>query len=139
VSPYPFLSPEWIEAAQAIREEYRDQVPPPTIAVRANVVLRDVPFGDGDLHGFVDTSDGAMILEPGALDDPEVTLTTDYATAHALFVSQDASKLMESFMLGKILITGDVAKVLALSPKVEPDQASLAQEIGERLEAITAG
>jgi len=103
------------------------------------VVLREVPFGDGEIQGFVDTRDGAMILELGALDDPEVTLTTDYSTAHALFVSQDASKLMESFMMGKILITGDVAKVLALSPSLEPNQESLAREIRQRLEAITAG
>lgn len=138
VSSYPFLSPEWIAAAQAIRDEYRDKVPPPTIAMRANVVLREVPFGDGEIQGFVDTSDGAMILELGALEDPEVTLTTDYATAHALFVSQDASKLMESFMMGKILITGDVAKILGLTPTLDPNEESLALEIRERLEAITA-
>lgn len=139
MNSYPFLSPEWIEAAQAIRDEYRDRVPPSKIVMRANVVLREVPFGDGEIQGFVDTRDGAMILELGALDDPEVTLTTDYSTAHALFVSQDASKLMESFMMGKILITGDVAKVLALSPSLEPNQESLAREIRQRLEAITAG
>ena len=45
--PYPFLSPEWMEAAKAIREKYADQATKITISVRMNQVITDVPFGDG--------------------------------------------------------------------------------------------
>ena len=72
------------------------------------------------------------------LDEPELTVTTDYVTARALFVSQDLAKLMESFMMGKILVTGDVTRLLAWAPPTEPDQVELANEIAARLEAITA-
>ena len=109
------------------------------MSMRANVVVTDVPFEDGEILGFVDTSDGSLVLERGELEDPELTIKLDYDTAKALFVAQDPAKVMESFMLGKILVTGDVSKLLSMTPPpVEEGQMSLASEIAKRLDAITA-
>ena len=139
VSQHEFLSEGWVEAATAIRAEYADQTPDVPMSMRANVVVTDVPFEDGEILGFVDTSDGSLVLERGELEDPELTIKLDNDTAKALFVAQDPAKVMESFMLGKILVTGDVSKLLSMTPPpVEEGQMSLASEIAKRLDAITA-
>ena len=138
MSAYPFLSPEWIAAAHAIREEYLDDLPDPEIPMRANVVITDTPFDDSDVLGFIDTTEGSTQLEVGELENPELTIKLDYETAQALFVSQDIQKLMEAFFGGKILVTGDVSKILTLTPPTDPDQIELATEISSRLDDITA-
>jgi hypothetical protein len=42
VATHEFLSPEWMEAARGIREEYEGKVPPPEQGVRMNQVITDV-------------------------------------------------------------------------------------------------
>lgn len=138
MTSYPFLSPEWIDAAREIRAEFAGQIPDPEMPLRANVVIKDAPFDEPEIEGYVDTSDGSILLELGHLDDPELTVSTDYDTARALFVEQDPAKIMESFMMGKILVTGDVARILTLSPPTSPDRRELANEVASRLAAITA-
>lgn len=138
MTAYPFLSTEWIDAARLIRADFADRLVDPDVPLRANVIIKDTPFEDGQILGYIDSSDGSILLEVGQLDDPELTVTTDYLTAQALFVSQDMGKIMESFMTGKILITGDVSRILSLTPPTDPDQVQLANEVAARLAAITA-
>ena len=138
VSAYPFLSPEWIEAARAIRADFADRIPDPDVPLQANVIIQDTPFESGAIEGFIDSSDGTILLELGQLDEPQLTVTTDYGTAQALFVKQDMSKIMESFMMGKILVTGDVSRILALTPPTDPEQIALGNEVAARLAAITS-
>jgi hypothetical protein len=144
VTPAPtrhqFLSDEWIDAVTHIREEYEGQVTPPTVVVRANVVVTDAPFGDGEVRGFVDTSHRGVVIEPGELDAADFTASLDYETAKALFVEQDPQALMQAFLGGKIRITGDATKLLAL-PLPKPDatgpEIDLAREIADRIRAVT--
>ena len=138
MSPHPFLSPQWIAAAHTIREEYLDQLPPPQIPMRANVVITETPFESGEVLGFIDTTEGSTQLEVGHLDEPELTIRVDYTTAHALFITQDTQKLMEAFFGGRILVTGDVSKILSLTPPTDPAQVELGVEIARRLGEITA-
>ncbi len=141
VSAHPFLSPEWIAEARKIRDDYADRAPEPVEKIKANVVITNAPFSDVDIEGHVDTTAGAITIDEGHLGDPELTVKTDYETAHALFVDRDPAKAMESFMLGKILVTGDVSRVLGFAsnpPPTEPEQIELANEIASRLSDITA-
>lgn len=138
VSAFPFLSPEWIEAARVIRADFADRLPDPDVPLRANVIIKETPFESGAVEGYIDSKGGSILLEIGQLDDPELTVTTDYVTAQALFVSQDTNKIMESFMMGKILVTGDVARLLSLAPPTDPDQIALASQVAARLAAITS-
>ena len=142
MAQHPFLSPEWIAEARAIRDEFEGRSTTEVEAVKANVVITEAPFDDSDISGHVDTTAGAVTIDEGHIDDPEVTVTTDYETAQALFVERDPAKVMEAFLLGKILVTGDVAKVMAFAgaePPTDPDEIALAKEIASRLGAITAG
>lgn len=141
VSQHQFLSPEWIVAARALRDEYASAATEPVEQVKANLVITDAPFADADIEGHVDTTAGSIIIDEGHIDDPELTVTTDYDTAKSIFVDRDPAKAMESFMMGKILVTGDVSKVMMFAsapPPTDPDQLALANEIAGRLSEITA-
>jgi len=132
VATHQFLSPEWMEAAREIREELDGQVPPPEHAVRMNQVITDVPFGTGVLHAHLDTTAGDIELEEGHLDQPDVTVTTDYATARSLFVDWDPQAGMQAFMAGKIKVQGDLSKLLAMQQSgLDPAALSVARRIQE--------
>src|SRR6187200_3131110 len=78
---YTFLSDEWMQATQAIREKYESQLPPVTVSIRINQVITDVPFGEGTINAYVDTSSGAFVFDLGELDEPDAVMKTDYDTA----------------------------------------------------------
>ena len=134
MAQYPFLSDEWMVEARKIREEYTgksDQAPP---IVRMNQVITDVPFGEGTLQAHLDTSDGEAKMDLGHLDEPDLTVTLDYATAKAILVEQDAQAGMQAFMSGQIKVQGDMTKMMALQSQ-PPDET--AKEIADRIKAIT--
>ncbi|MFM8906980.1 MAG: hypothetical protein ACKOIZ_05080 [Actinomycetota bacterium] len=57
---HQFLSPEWMDAARAIREKYREHAPRVTVTLRFNQVVTGVPFGEGVVHSHMDTSSGEV-------------------------------------------------------------------------------
>ena len=136
---HEFLSPSWIDAVRALRGEYEDQVQPPSIAVRANVVVTGAPFGEPEILGSIDTSSGQLALEDGHIEEPDLTITTDYETAKTLFVQQDPAAAMQAVFAGKIKVQGDMSKLLALQlPLNEASSAAVAREIAERIKGFTA-
>lgn len=134
--PHPFLSPEWIAAAREIREKRRGDAAAITESIRINQVITDVPFGDGTVRCWFDTSSGFAEIELGELDQPDVTITTDYETARAIFVDQDPTAAMQAFMAGKIKVQGDMMKLIALQSTLPHDDAGRA--IAAEIKAATA-
>ncbi len=133
---YVFLTDEWMAAARELRAKYEDRLPDVTIAVRINQVVTDVPFGEGTINAYIDSADGNLDLELGELDDPDVTLTTDYDTARAMVVDQDPAIIMQAFMAGKIKVQGDMMQLMAIQTAVPANEASI--ELAAELQAITA-
>jgi putative sterol carrier protein len=133
---YPFLSAEWMDAATAIREKYADQAPAITVSIRMNQVITDLPFDDDDFHLFLDTSSGSLVMEQGELDTPDLTLTTDYDTAKAIFVDQDQAAGMQAFMAGKIKVQGDMMKMMAMQTSMPNDDVT--RQIADEIKGITA-
>ena len=131
-----FLSDEWIEAARGIRSRHESAVPPIPVAVRVNVVAVGVPFGEGTVHAHIDTSAGSLQMELGAIDSPDVTVTTDYETARTLFVEQDPASTMQAFMSGRIKVEGDISRIMMLQMSVPQDDRAL--EVAAEIRAITA-
>ena len=81
-----------------------------------NQVISGAPFDDGaDIHIYMDTTDGTMTLEKGELEDPEVTVSTDWETARKIFVDQDQAAGMQAFMSGKIKVQGDMTKLMMMN------------------------
>lgn len=139
VASYPFLSSEWIEAARELRSEYTEQIPGTTVAAKVNVIITEIPHGDEDtLEGHIDTSSGQTIIEQGHIDDPELTVTVDYPTAKAAFVTRDQQEVMQAFLSGKILVDGDASKLLALQSGAPTDIDPVAVEMFQKLDAMTA-
>ena len=140
VAKHEFLSPGWIAAVTAIRDEYAGRLPAASFVLRANLVVTDVPFAGGEVRGSIDVSQG-LAIEPVELDAPDLTAQLDYATAKALFVEQDPQAIMQAFFGGKIRITGDATKLLML-PMPKPDDSSpaldLIREISQRVREVTA-
>ena len=133
---HQFLSEEWMAAAREIREKYADQVPAVSASIRINQVVTDVPFGDGEVHSYIDTSSGQMAMELGELENPDATVTTDYATAKALFVDQDQAASMQAFMSGKIKVQGDMMKLMAMQTAIPSNEAT--DKIADEIKGITA-
>lgn len=128
---FPFLSEEWMMAARAIREKYADEVPDVDADLRINVAVTDVPFDDDQVRAYLDTTSGAVVMELGRLDEPDVTVTTDYPTAQALFVDQDPAIAMQAFMNGRVKIQGDMMKLMAMQTSLPTNDFTekIAQEI----------
>jgi hypothetical protein len=132
---YPFLSTTWMDAAKAIRAEYAGQAPKITAVIRINQVITDVPFGDGTINSYMDTSSGEMEVELGALENPDATVTTDWATARAIFGLNDQAAAMQAFMGGKIKVAGDMMKMMAMQTSIP--QSDITAKIAEEIKNIT--
>lgn len=160
---YEFLSAEWVKAVREIRDSYADHVPDVELpAVRVNVAVTGAPTTvdpEGVVHAHADTSAGAargLVLELGALPEPDLTLSVDYDTAYALLVDQRPNAFIAAFLTGKIKISGDVQRLAessGLNLEALPallgslgitgsstlaDIDPVAAEIGDRIRAITA-
>jgi len=127
---HQFLSEEWMAAAREIREKYKDEAPMITFSIKINQVVTDVPFGEGTVKSFMDTSSGEMVMDLGELADADATVTTDYATAKAIFVNQDQAAGMQAFMSGKIKVVGDMMKAIP--------QTDITKIVADEIKSITA-
>ena len=131
--PHEFLSDDWMAAVKAIRDKYADEARPVPFKIRMNQVISGAPFAGGaDILIYMDTTDGTMTLEKGALEEPEVTVSTDWDTARKIFVDQDQAAGMQAFMSGKIKVQGDMTKLMMMNA-APPDEVakSVAAEIKE--------
>ncbi len=132
---HAFLSDEWISAAREIRESHGADSQPVTASIRINLVVNGAPFGDGTVHSYLDTSSGDVVMDLGRLEDPDVTITTDYVTAKSLFVDQDPAAGMQAFMAGKVVVQGDMMKLMSLQGALAANPA--ADKISEEIRAMT--
>ncbi|MCP3939222.1 MAG: SCP2 sterol-binding domain-containing protein [Actinomycetia bacterium] len=135
--PHTFLSDEWIEAVVGLQTEYLGRIAAPEQSIVMNQVINDVPFGTGTLYLHVDTRSGVAEVDHGHTDEADVTITTDYDTAKTLFMTSNPQEIMMAFMSGRVLIEGDMAKLLVVQgDTVEPDDAQ--REVAEKLRSLTA-
>jgi hypothetical protein len=134
MATYPFLSDEWLDAARAIRAEYQGGGGSIDQAVRMNLVVTEVPFGDGSLLAHADTSTGELVLDVGHIDPVDLNITIGYEIARAMLVEGNPQAGLQAFMQGKIKVEGDIAKLMALQ-SATPDPA--AAEIASRIQAVT--
>ena len=132
---YEFMSSDWIDAARAIRAEEADTGEPPALSVRMNLVIEEVPFDEPTVLAHLDTSTGTIDLDLEHLDNPDVKVTLDYATAKAILIDGDAQAGMAGFMAGKVRVEGDMTKLLSFQGTAP---SSRQEVITERMREITA-
>lgn len=133
---HKFLSAEWITAAREVRAKYESQTPKITQKIRMNQIITGVPFAEGTVRSYIDTTSGTFILELGELTNADVTVSTDYETARKIFLEQDAAAAMQAFMSGQIKVQGDIVMLMSLQTAVP--QTDLAIKVAAEIMAITA-
>lgn len=131
-----FLSEEWVTLARAIQDEYKGRATPPPAQARINLTITEVPIevNEGPISARIDTTEGAPELDLGAFDAPDASISLEYETAKAFLVEGNPQAVMQAVMSGRVKISGDMTKVLALQQGA-PDEVAL--EIGSRLRDIT--
>jgi putative sterol carrier protein len=133
---HQFLSESWIEAARDIRHRYSGDVPAIDVVVRINVITTKVPFGDGSISAYIDTSKGSLEMELGSIEEADLTVTTDYETARKLFVEQDPTASMQAFMAGRIKVEGDITRLMVMQTSLPQTDTTAA--VADEIKAITA-
>lgn len=122
---HEFLSDEWMDALEAIR----DEAPEPPAAAKdivINLVVTDCPFGEREAHL------AAGQFERGHHDDAPTTLTVPYDIAKSLFVAGDPQAAMQAFMSGQIKVEGDMSKLMAMQTAggpPTPEQEAFQQKV----------
>ena len=134
MATYLFLSDDWLDEARAIRAEYEGRGGTIEHSIRMNLIVVEVPFGDGAVHAHVDTSTGELVLDIGHIDPVDLKVTIGYDIARALLVEGNPQAGLQAFMQGKIKVEGDIAKLMALQT-ASPDPS--AAEMAARIQAIT--
>ncbi|MFV0316632.1 MAG: SCP2 sterol-binding domain-containing protein [Microthrixaceae bacterium] len=137
MAKYQFLTEEWIAEAKKIRESM-DADAGTAHKVKMNQVVTEVPFGDGTINAHMDSSSGEMEMDLGHLDDPELTVTLDYATAKAILVDGNPQAGMQAFMAGKVKVEGDMTKLMAMQQAPsDPEAAATAEKVAKAIQEIT--
>jgi putative sterol carrier protein len=75
-------------------------------------------------------------MDLGHLDSPDLTVTTDYATARAIFLEQDPQAGMQAFLSGKVKVEGDMTKMMQMQIAMPKDD--LAEQVAAEIMAITS-
>jgi putative sterol carrier protein len=74
-------------------------------------------------------------MDLGHIENPDLTVTLDYATAKAILVEGNPQVGMQAFMAGKIKVDGDITKLMAMQAgAADPSAAAVAAAIQEMTE-----
>ena len=119
-----WLSQEWLDETRKMAEGQPERA---GASARMQYVVTGGP--DGDIEYYWVLENGKIIeSQLGHLDDAEVTLTTGYADA--LKIQKGELDANAAFMQGKVKVTGNMAKVMALLPITNsPEYKQLQTEI----------
>lgn len=138
VTAHPFLSPDWIQAARGVHEEFKHRAEPPSESIRVNITVTAAPFADGVVLGHIDSTSGTLVPDEGHVDEPDVAVTLPYSLARELLVDPQPDTVMLAFMSGEIEVAGDVTLLMSMQDvEATPEQQALADEVVARLHAIT--
>lgn len=120
---HEFLSDDWFTAVKGL------PAPQPAPSA-ANLSLNVVVTREGDEE--IPMHFAAGQLERGLDESAPTTLTLPYDVAKSMFITQDQAAAMQAFMSGRIKVTGDMTKVMALGQQTPtPEQEEYNQKIRE--------
>jgi putative sterol carrier protein len=119
-----WLTQEWLDETRTMAEGQPERA---GASARMQYVVTGGPDGDIDYYWIL--TDGRLVeAKLGKLDDAEVTLTTGYSDA--VKIQKGELDANAAFMQGKVKVTGNMAKVMALLPITNaPEYKQLQNEI----------
>ena len=104
---YRFLSDEWFEAVEALRDK-APAAPEVVADVAVNMVVTGGPDGDRTLHF------AGGRFERGLVDGAPTTVTVPHRVARSMLVDLDPEAAVTAFMTGEIRVEGDVTRLMEL-------------------------
>jgi hypothetical protein len=133
VTKHPFLSDAWFAEVRRLHDAVGGAAPEGA-EIRMNLMINATPFDDGDLAMHMAAAGGQADWGKGHLDDADVTLTLGYDTARAIFVDGNPQAAIEAFMAGRIIVQGDITKLMVMQSAGAGPAAS---ELTKALQEIT--
>ena len=120
-----WLSQEWLDETKKMAESQPDR---PGASARMQYVVTGGP--DGDIKYYWVLENGKLQeSQLGEMSDPEVTLTQSYDDAKK--IQQGELDANAAFMQGRVKVTGNMAKLMALLPLTNaPEYKALQEQIG---------
>jgi putative sterol carrier protein len=100
------LSPEWIDALGAAAA---DAEAPDGIDLVVQQIVLDADRGE--VAYAVRVTDGTVSVQPGRVDDADITFTQDRATATA--IARGELSAQSAFLEGRLKVGGDLSAALA--------------------------
>jgi putative sterol carrier protein len=103
---YKFLTDEWAKAVSdglAASEPFTSSA-----AMSLQFVVNDAP--EGEAKFYMDSTGETPVQAMGEMENPDVTITSSYETASAIFKGDLNTQM--AFMTGKIKVAGNMAKLM---------------------------
>jgi hypothetical protein len=132
VTKHPFLSDGWFAEVRRLHDAVGGAAPEGA-NIQMNLMITGTPF-DGDLPMHMSAAEGRADWGKGHLDEADVTLTLGYDTARAIFVDGNPQAAIEAFMAGKIVVQGDITKLMVMQ---SAGPGAAASELTRALQEIT--
>lgn len=108
---YRFLSDEWFDAVEALRD--KAPAPPEEVAdLAVNMVVTGGPDGERALHF------AGGRFDRGLVDGAPTIVTVPHRVARSLIVDLDPAAAITAFMTGEIRVEGDLNRLMELQQSV---------------------
>jgi hypothetical protein len=108
---YRFLSDEWFEAVDALRDK-APAAPEEVADIAVNMVVTGGPDGERTLHF------AGGRFDRGLVDGAPTTVTVPHRVARSLLVDLDPGVAITAFMTGEIRVDGDLNRLMELQQSV---------------------
>ena len=120
-----WLSQEWLDESKKLAESQPER---PGASARMQYVVTGGPEGDIKYYWVLENGK-LQESQLGEMPDPEVTLTQSYEDAKK--IQQGELDANAAFMQGRVKVTGNMAKLMALLPLTNaPEYKQLQEQIG---------
>lgn len=127
---YPFLSDEWFDAVEALRD--RAPAAPEEVAdIAVNMVVTGGPGGDRTLHF------AGGRFDRGLVEGAPTTVTVPHRVARSMLVDLNPEVAMNAFFMGEIRVEGDITRLIELTQSngamlaATPEQLAFIGEVRE--------
>ena len=121
-----YLSQEWLDEGRKLAESQPER---PGATARMQYVVTGAPGGEDIKYYWVLENGKLLESQLGEMSDAEVTLTQSYDDAKK--IQQGELDANAAFMQGRVKVTGNMAKLMALLPLTNaPEYKALQEQIG---------
>lgn len=119
---YRFLSDEWFDAVEALREK-APAAPEEMADIAVNMVVTGGPDGDRTLHF------AGGRFDRGLVEGAATTVTVSHRVARSMLVDLDPEVAVTAFMTGEIRVVGDVSRLMELQQSSAAMLAPTAEQL----------